>query len=113
MRTHSIWRSAVALQGTLDTFALPDVLRLLAATTKTGRLQISGNRGAGEVWLDQGNVVGGHADARTETTSDVVFELLRHEAGSFEFLPDDDAPTGHDPIDVDEVIGEAEAKLAD
>ena len=38
----------MALQGTLDTFALPDVLRLLAATKKTGRLRITGGRGTGQ-----------------------------------------------------------------
>ena len=42
---------ALALQGTLDTFSLPDVLRLLATTSKTGRLRIDGDRGLGSVWL--------------------------------------------------------------
>ncbi len=79
----------MALQGTLDTFALPDVLRLLAATTKTGRLQITGDRGTGEVWLDHGSVVGGTAQALTPTTADVVFELLRQGQGSFEFVAGD------------------------
>ena len=37
--THLDPEVTVALQGTLDTFALPDVLRLLAATKKTGRLR--------------------------------------------------------------------------
>ena len=35
----------VALQGTLDTFALPDVLRLLASTQKVGRLRVIGDGG--------------------------------------------------------------------
>ena len=47
----------MALQGTLDTFSLPDVLRLLATTSKTGRLRIEGDRGQGSVWLDAGGVV--------------------------------------------------------
>ena len=37
----------VALQGTLETFALPDVLRLLASTNKTGRLRLTGAAGHG------------------------------------------------------------------
>src|SRR3954452_4303257 len=49
--------AVVALQGTLDTFALPDVLRLLASTKKTGRLHLTGNRGDGSVWVDTGDVV--------------------------------------------------------
>ncbi len=51
----------MALQGTLDTFALPDVLRLLASTKKTGRLLVSGSRGTGSVWVDNGGVVGSEA----------------------------------------------------
>ena len=48
----------MALQGTLDTFALPDVLRLLAATKKTGRLRITGGRGTGSVWATAGEICG-------------------------------------------------------
>ena len=33
----------MALQGTLDTFALIDVFRLLASTNKTGRLRVTGD----------------------------------------------------------------------
>ncbi|HUS62064.1 MAG TPA: DUF4388 domain-containing protein, partial [Acidimicrobiales bacterium] len=54
--THLDPEVAVALQGTLDTFALPDVLRLLAATRKTGRVHVTGPRGTGSVWVDAGAV---------------------------------------------------------
>ena len=47
----------MALQGTLDTFELPDVLRLLASTRKTGRLDLRSDRGEGNVWLVEGKVV--------------------------------------------------------
>ena len=43
----------MALQGTLETFALPDVLRLLASTHKTGRLRLTGAAGSGSLWLDR------------------------------------------------------------
>src|SRR5437868_3190072 len=78
----------VALQGTLDTFALPDVLRLLASTKKTGRLVITGTRGNGSVWVDAGAVVGTHASGAEQEASAVVvlFELLRFGGdGSFTF----------------------------
>ena len=52
----------MALQGTLDTFALPDVLRLLASTRKTGRLRITADRGSGSIWLDGGSVVAANAN---------------------------------------------------
>ena len=113
----------MALQGTLDTFALADVLRLLAATTKTGRLQIDGDRGVGSIWLVDGAVVAGIVDLHhpagsdgivpcTEP-SDVVFELLRHVEGTFEFLPDEHTEDSRSPMDVDEVVESAEQKLAD
>ncbi len=35
----------MSLQGSLDTFALPDVLALLATTRKSGELHIAGSRG--------------------------------------------------------------------
>jgi hypothetical protein len=81
----------VALQGTLDTFALPDVLRLLAATKKTGRLRISGSRGNGSVWVDAGGVVGSEASGAPHafTAVEVVFELLRFTEGSFSFDADE------------------------
>ncbi|MGH2685947.1 MAG: DUF4388 domain-containing protein, partial [Actinomycetota bacterium] len=47
----------MALQGTLDTFALPDVLRLLASTAKSGCLRVRGSRGEGEIWFESGAVV--------------------------------------------------------
>lgn len=104
----------MALQGTLDTFALADVLRLLAATAKTGRLQVSGDRGDGELWLADGAVVGGMTAAAGEAASaDVAFELLRHQEGSFEFVGDDTTGDGREPQPVDAVIEQAEAKLDD
>ncbi len=83
----------MALQGTLDTFALPDVLRLLASTKKTGRLRVSGNRGTGSVWVDAGGVVAAEAAGLPETPApvEVLFELLRYAEGSFTFEAGTDA----------------------
>jgi hypothetical protein len=79
-------RFALALQGTLDTFALPDVLRLLAATAKTGCVQIDGDRGRGVVWVAEGRVVAASADRAPDAPLDeVIFELLRYGTGSFRF----------------------------
>ena len=36
----------MALSGTLETFSLPDVLRLLSSTKKTGLLALDGDRAA-------------------------------------------------------------------
>src|SRR3954463_8019197 len=77
----------VALQGTLDTFALPDVLRLLASTKKTGRLLVTGSRGTGSVWVDDGGVVGAEATGTLTDAEPVetLFELLRYPDGGFTF----------------------------
>jgi len=78
----------VALSGTLDTFALPDVLRLLASTEKSGRLRVSGPRGSGSVWVDAGDVVATEltmVTALDPTDTEVIFGLLRFEQGSFTF----------------------------
>lgn len=105
----------MALQGTLDTFALADVLRLLAATRKTGRLRISGGRGSGNLWVDDGAIAAIEAIHAPHATDPVeaLFELLRFTEGSFSF----DADARHDepgpPRDVEELLGGAEALLAE
>ena len=103
----------MALQGTLDTFALPDVLRLLAATKKTGRLRLTGGRGIGSVWVESGAVSAleaTHAPHATETVN-ALFELLRFEDGAFTF----DAGAVHDtpgaPTEVEILLHQSEALL--
>jgi hypothetical protein len=105
----------VALQGTLDTFALPDVLRLLAATKKTGRLRITGGRGTGSVWVSSGEVEAieaTHAPHAVDST-DALFELLRFEDGAFTF----DAEATHDDpgpaTDVEILLAQAESLLGE
>jgi hypothetical protein len=113
--THFDTEVSVALQGTLDTFALPDVLRLLAATKKSGRLRISGPQGSGDVWVTGGGVCAveaGHAPHATELI-DALFELLRFDEGSFAF----DADVAHDApgpaSDIDALLIQAEELLAE
>ncbi|MEP6659207.1 MAG: DUF4388 domain-containing protein [Acidimicrobiales bacterium] len=105
----------MALQGTLDTFALPDVLRLLASTRKTGRLRITANRGSGSIWLDGGSVVA--ANASSAKTSEplplVVFELLRHHEGSFIFEPEVTTADAGAPVEIDGILRDAERLLAE
>jgi len=105
----------VALQGTLDTFALADVLRLLSATQKTGRLRIGGGRGGGSIWMTGGAVTGlevSHAPYATAPV-DALFELLRFTEGSFTFEADVAHDTPSDPADIEELLAGAEALLAE
>lgn len=90
----------MALSGTLETFSLPDVLRLLASTKKTGLLTLEGDRGTGRVWVDDGEIVAAESDRASGEVDGVVFDLLRFEDGSFEFAagaaPTDDDVTRRD-----------------
>jgi hypothetical protein len=106
---------AVALQGTLDTFALPDVLRLLAATKKTGRLQVTGNRGTGSVWVDAGLVVKTEASGARHATDtvQVLFEMLRYAEGSFTFDSGSTTEDGTTPNSVEPLLIDAEALLGE
>jgi hypothetical protein len=104
----------VALQGTLETFALADVLRLLASTRKTGVLRIDGDRGTGELTVVDGAVGAATATGapRAEHTSEVLFELLRYRDGSFVFDTDAAAAERVDRSDdVAQALAAAEEQL--
>lgn len=104
----------MALQGTLDTFALPDVLRLLASTRKSGRLLVQGDDGNGSLYLDGGSIVGGETNlAPTDEGHEVLFELLRLGDGSFLFDPAESTPDPGAPAEVEDVINQAEAAHAE
>ncbi len=110
----------MSLQGSLDTFALPDVLVLLASTKKTGELHVAGNRSAdparmpelqGRLWLDAGRLVGADVPRAAEA-ADAVFELLRLVEGTFSFGAGT-APAPWAPAEIEPVLGEAQARLAE
>lgn len=105
----------MALQGTLDTFSLPDVLRLLATTAKTGRLRLDGDRGRGSVWMRDGAVVAAEADRALDGVAidEVVFELLRFETGSFTFDTGEETDRAGKPEDVENVLRRAGALLSE
>ncbi|MCU1353581.1 MAG: hypothetical protein JWM05_2790 [Acidimicrobiales bacterium] len=103
----------MALHGDLETFPLPDVLRLLSSTAKTGRLEIDGGDEHGELWFAGGQLTGGRVstDLNASGSVDVVYELQRLSGASFEFLAEDEADGGEEPNHVDHVLGLAEAML--
>ncbi|HEY5154982.1 MAG TPA: DUF4388 domain-containing protein [Acidimicrobiales bacterium] len=105
----------VALQGTLETFALPDVLQLLASTKKTGRLRLTGGRGSGSIWLDEGEIVAGEASRSPMASgaTEIVFELLRFEDGDFVFEADDASAEPGTPVSVEDALSGAESLLAE
>ncbi len=103
----------MALQGTLETFALPDVLRLLASTKKTGRLQLSGGRGTGSLWLADGAIVASEASQAplADGATEVLFELLRFKEGDFTFEDDAVSANAGDGAEIEGSLNEAESML--
>jgi hypothetical protein len=104
----------VALQGDLKSFALPDVLRLLAGTTKSGRLDVRSSGMTGELCLQAGAILSGSTSASPSTASvaDVVFELLRVDHGSFVFEEGEELGDGP-VVAVDDALSQAEELLAE
>ncbi len=102
------------LQGSLENFALDEVLGLLSSTAKTGQLDIKGDRGNGSLAFRQGRLVDGQAsyEANGNGIGDVMFELLRYSEGNFTFTAMDIEPTEFDD-DVSSVLSDAENRLMD
>lgn len=102
----------MSLNGTLETFALPDVLALLAATKKTGELQVDGGRGEARLWLDNGEMVGADVP-RATTFVDALFEMLRLTSGNFAFDNDGRPASPGDPQPVEPLLLEAKSRLGE
>lgn len=104
----------MALQGDLNSFALPDVLRLLAGTGKSGRLEVAGDSGGGDVYLQGGAILSATVSTAPHASnpSDVLYEMLRFDGGSFVFEEGDQSGTGRH-LDVEDVIGSAESLVAE
>ena len=112
----------MSLQGSLDTFALPDVLVLLAGTRKTGELGVTGSLSAettsddfdARVWFEAGRLAG-HDVPGAETAVDAVFSLLRLRRGDFSFTAAEAGGAGWaggaDPLDIEPLLAEAQARL--
>ncbi len=102
------------LQGSLENFALDEVLGLLSGTSKTGQLEIAGNRGTGSLMFDEGRLVDGTASytANGVSLEDVMFELLRYDDGTFTFTNREVAGSDN-PENVASVLASAENRLRD
>ncbi len=83
----------MSLEGSLETFALPEVLNLLSGTSKSGELRVHGARWAGRLWFDAGRLTG-HEVGRCEDAVDALFDLLRIDAGEFSFETGVERPEG-------------------
>lgn len=106
----------MALQGTIDSFPLTDVLQLLSSSAKTGELVLEGDRGRMTLRIEDGRVVGGGPmRSKAPTASSLVFELLRFRDGAFAFdAASDPSPAfAVEPTDLEQCLGEAVARSAE
>src|SRR3954453_3124213 len=103
----------VSLQGSLETFALPDVLVLLSSTKKDGELAVTGERVTGNVWLEQGQIIHARIGSTDAKAVDAIFELLRLPNGDFVFEAESVAPAKGDPEGIDSVLADAQVRLGE
>jgi hypothetical protein len=102
----------MSLQGSLETLRLPELLNLLAATNKTGELEIRGDGREGRLWLIDGRLTG-FAVNKSTTPVDAIFDLLRVVSGSFSFTDQRKAPHPQPPEPVEPVLERATERLAE
>lgn len=104
----------VALQGSIESFHVADVLRLLDASAKVGRLVVTGDRGTASVWVEGGSIVagvpsfGGPPDLEIGET---VLDLLRFASGSFVFEAEVRCDVPGAPMAIGPAVDAAEAAL--
>jgi len=102
----------MALSGALSDFAVDEVLRFVGETGKSGTLTVEDGSRRGQLWLEDGAVVGaGFADVTA--AAEVAFELLRLPSGRFTF---DQAVRATEPqaaLSVGAVLADARAMLAE
>ncbi len=105
----------MSLHGSIETFAVADVLRLLAATFKSGRLHVQGPTRAGTVWVHNASIVGIDRSSSPYLVepAEELFQLLRLERGSFRFELGQQPVEPVGPVDIEAVLVEAESMLAE
>lgn len=105
----------MSLKGSLQTVALPEALKFLADTGKTGEMHVRGSHIEGRVWFSAGAVTG-HDVGRSPDAVEALFQLLRNDDGDFSFSNGDGDPVdGHRVHDCDltTALEQAEARFAE
>ncbi|MGH9123598.1 MAG: DUF4388 domain-containing protein, partial [Acidimicrobiales bacterium] len=102
----------MSLQGSFQTIALPDVMTLLASSSKTGELRVVSGHVEGRLWLHEGQLVqSGVGKAKGHV--DAMFELLRLSDGNFVFRDGVEASEPDVATAVEPVVRLAQERLAE
>lgn len=101
----------MALQGTLDVVSVADVLRLLAATCKTGRLRLESEGAHAVVWLREGRItaVTDTAARQDVPVAELLFSFGLPGDGWMTFEIDDAAPDDGPALAAEALVAELEA----
>jgi hypothetical protein len=102
------------LNGSLDSFALPDVLRFVASGGVTGRVEIVRDEVGGELALDRGKFVGARltedeAPSTIDEALDVAVLLFDGSGGTFEVV-EEEWVGGPLSLDADELVKAVERR---
>lgn len=114
---------AVSLQGTFDVFSLPELLRMLAASAKTGGLVVEAGGVAGRIDLRDGSCVGVESVEVRGTPAtvdelhgrlvDVAFAIVREPTGAFRFAAGEPNGEHEFSVPVEPVLAEVELLVAE
>jgi len=101
----------------LETFALPEVLKLVAETHKSGELSVVTPAGPGRIWFEDGLVAAFDAYGAHEPF-EAFFEIMRQPGGSFSFEAGAQAPeelraSASAPVEVAGAVEAAEEALSE
>ena len=102
----------MSLQGAIETFAVADVLRLLADTNKSGQMTVSGSEKSGSIWVEAGHIYAADvSDSAVTDPAEVLFHLLRFASGTFTFEGDRKHPVPGEPVSIDATLAQAEEMM--
>lgn len=96
------------LRGNLAQLPLLDIIKMLSAGNRTGRLDLSQGTKRGEIFLQNGNLV--HAVTGTQMGEAGVYTLLGWLEGDFSFVPDEPAPEESISLTTEQMLLEASRK---
>src|SRR3954447_21778479 len=114
---------AVSLQGTFDVFSLPELLRMLASSAKTGGLVVEAGGVAGRIDLRDGSCVGVESVEVRGTPAtvdelhgrlvDVCFLIVRESTGAFRFAAGELTGDHKYAVPFEPVLAEVELLVAE
>jgi hypothetical protein len=93
------------LTGSLAQLPLIDLLKMLAAGSQSGRLELSSGLDLGDIYLHRGQVV--HAEAAGDWGEPAFARLITWPNGQFRFIPGEEAPERSISRPLDQLLAEA------